>query len=565
MAELVDQNSSSFQDRTRDALQRYKDLPQNKKILLFVAISVLFSILVALVLWNREPAYKVLFNNLSDKDGGQITAALQQMNVPYELGPGGSISVPSESVYDARLRLATQGLPKASGVGFELLDNQKFGISQFAEQINYQRAVEGELARTIESLNTVESARVHLAIPKNSVFLREQQKPTASIMLMLHSGRVMDSGQVLGIMNLVSSSVPNLPAKNITIVDQDGNLLSNHPDLNTDNAGLNKRQLAYVRQIEQDFAKRIEKILEPIFGDGNARAEVTASVDFSETEQTAESFAPNSPPNQSTIRSQQLNERQSRDASTVGGVPGALSNQPPNAASAPIQLPAGTQAGVFPNTTNAAAGSTPINNSKEVTTNYEVDRTIQHTKVPVGNIKRLSAAVVVNNKRPDNKDAKRVPLSAKELQQVNNLVREAMGFNAERGDSLNVVNAAFADNAMQKSLQDRALEFATEHAALLLQYAAIGLVLLYLLFGVIRPIVREVINPPKPQSDFAGAGLDESAEGGPIVDEVTGAPLDEKEIQRRLYEANIEAIRQIVRSDPRMAAQIIKEWVTKDE
>lgn len=560
MAELAEQSSSNLQVRSREAMARYRDLPQNKKLLLFAAVGLVVLLLVGVYFWSKEPAYKVLFSNLADKDGGQVTAALQQMNIPYRLEPGGAILVPTENVYDARLKLASQGLPKASGVGFELMDNQKFGISQFAEQINYQRAIEGELARTIESLSVVETARVHLAIPKNSVFLREQQKPTASVMLTLFAGRVLDAAQTAGIVNLVSSSVPGLPARNITIVDQDGNLLSSQVELAGEHAGLNKRQLAHVRDIEQSLTRRVEAILQPIFGKENVRAEVTATMDFSEVEQTAEFYTPNSPPNQAAIRSQQTAESQKRDPNPLGGVPGALSNQPPNAASAPIQLPPGTQAGLTPNPVANAGPS--LDASKETTTNYEVDRTIQHTKAPVGVLKRLSAAVVVNHKKQVNADgtSRSIPLTAKELEQVNALVREAIGYTADRGDSVNVVNAAFADTTEVVSFQDRVIDYVSNNVSEVLQYLLLSIVLFYLLFGVIRPIVKEVMSPQLNPAD----ALLEGGFAAP-TDEITGEPLDEREIQRRLYEANLEAARQIVRNDPRMAAQIIKEWVTGDE
>ena len=232
MAEIAEQGNNLKQNRVRESMERFRDLPTNKKSLLYVGIAAVAALVIGTALWMREPTWKVLFSNVSDKDGGQITTALQQMNVPYELSSGGTIAVPAEKVYETRLKLATQGLPKASGVGFELMDNQKFGISQFAEQVNYQRSIEGELARTIQALSAVESARVHLAIPKNSVFLREQQKPTASVVLNLNSGRLIDPTQIHGIMNLVASAVPGLPPRNITIVDQEGNMLSTMGELN---------------------------------------------------------------------------------------------------------------------------------------------------------------------------------------------------------------------------------------------------------------------------------------------------------------------------------------------
>ncbi|MFO1235203.1 MAG: flagellar basal-body MS-ring/collar protein FliF, partial [Rivihabitans pingtungensis] len=416
MAEIAEQGNNLKQNRVRESMERFRDLPTNKKSLLYVGIAAVAALVIGTALWMREPTWKVLFSNVSDKDGGQITTALQQMNVPYELSSGGTIAVPAEKVYETRLKLATQGLPKASGVGFELMDNQKFGISQFAEQVNYQRSIEGELARTIQALSAVESARVHLAIPKNSVFLREQQKPTASVVLNLNSGRLIDPTQIHGIMNLVASAVPGLPPRNITIVDQEGNMLSTMGELNQQNQnGLDQRQLNYVKEIEQTYIKRIETILEPIFGKGNARAEVTAELDFSQREQTSENYTPNSPPNAAAIRSQQMHESTEREPLGPGGVPGALSNQPPNAAAAPITLPAGTQAGV--STTGQA---TPDKSTKkDSTVKYEVDRTIQHVKMPVGMIKRVSAAVVVNYKKKvdNNGESKFVPLTQQELGQ----------------------------------------------------------------------------------------------------------------------------------------------------
>lgn len=572
MAELVDNTAPAWKGRANEVLTRFNALPNNKKILFFTAIAAVLSIALALLVFNREPPYKVLFTGLADSDGGQVTAALQQMNVPYQIGDGGVISVPSERVYDTRLKLATQGLPKAGGVGFELMDKQKFGISQFAEQVNYQRSIEGELARTIEAVAVVDSARVHLAMPKQTVFVRDQQQPTASVMLTLRPGRILDGGQIAGIMHLVSSSVPNLPLRNVSIVDQDGNLLSTVPDQN--NGSLDRRQLDYVRQIEADYTKRVETILEPIFGKGNARAQVTANVDFSESEQTSESFRPNSTPNPSATRSQQISETLGRDAALPSGVPGALTNQPPSPASAPLTLPPGAAPGTA-TLSGLPMGTASGSLSREITTNYEVDKTIQHTKSQKGVIKRLTAAVVVNYKMvPDNQGVlKATPLTEKEFGQINNLVKEAVGFNAERGDSVNVVNASFADAVPVLTVQDKVLDFASNNASDLLKYGLLLLAILYLLFGVVRPIMRDVVNPPPPPpaDDLEAAASsgrllavagEESEEGESEEDSDNPSP---KELQRRVFEANMQNVRELVKSDPRMAAQIIKEWISSDE
>ncbi|GGY11002.1 flagellar M-ring protein [Paludibacterium paludis] len=573
--------------RLNEAVDRFKALPNNRKFLFLGALAAIFAVIVGAVVLNREPAYKVLFSNLSDRDGGQITASLQAMNVPYQLGNGGVISVPSDKVYDARLKLAAQGLPKAGGVGFELMDNQKFGISQFAEQVNYQRAIEGELARTIESIQSVETARIHIATPKQSVFVREQQQTTASVMLSLFRGRVLDAAQVAGIVNLVSSSVPGLTAKNVTVVDQDGNLLSRIQDPDSASGTLDQRQLSYVHQIEDDYVKRIEAILEPIFGKGNARAQVTAQLDFSETEQTSETFRPNSSPNPSATRSQQIVEKLGKGVPLPGGVPGALSNQPPSAASAPITLPPGAAPGT--QTLSGQPMGTDATLERDITTNYEVDKTIQHTKLPKGSIKRLTAAVVVNYRNmPDrNGDLKPTPLTAQEVQQINNLVRDAIGYNTQRGDTINVVNAAFADAVAPVSVQEKVVDYVTNNGTSILKYSLLAIAILYLVFGVVRPIMRDIVKPPKPPRDEkaeAAAGrllaVADDEEGEIEIGE-DGKPrrvarkglsgggddetVDEKELQRRQYTTNLESVREMVKADPRMAAQIIKEWISSDE
>ena len=358
----------------------------NPRMPLIVAVAFLAMVVAGLVMWSRQPDYRVLFSNLSDRDGGAIVAALQQGNIPYKIADaGGAILVPSEQVHETRLRLASQGLPKNGSVGFELMDNQKFGISQFAEQVNYQRALEGELEKTIGSISSVKTARVHLAIPKPTVFVREKELPTASVMVNLYPGRVLDEGQVLAIAHMVSAGVPDMPVKNVNIVDQDGNLLTQQSAVN----GLDASQLKYVQQIEHNTQKRIDAILAPLFGAGNARSQVSADIDFSKMEQTAESYGPNANPQQTAIRSQQSSESNESSGAGASGVPGALSNQPPQAASAPIVAAAS-------DATGAPVKTTPVNQRKDTTTNFEVDRTVRHFEQATGGIKRLSVAVVVN-------------------------------------------------------------------------------------------------------------------------------------------------------------------------
>src|SRR5574343_89296 len=317
-------------ERLREAFNR---LGSQQKIVFMVAIAAIIAVIVGSVLWSRQPDWKVLFSNLNEKDGGSIAAILEQQNIPHRYSDSGALLVPAERVHEVRLKLASQGLPRGGMVGFELMENQKFGISQFAEQVNYQRGLEGELARTIQSIGSVQSARVHLAIPKPSVFVREDQKPTASIMLNLYPGRTLDAGQIAGITHLVSSSVPHLPAANVTVIDQSGALVSQLKNKLTE-AGLDPTQIKYVREIESIVVKRIEDILNPMLGQGNYKVQVAADIDFSQTEQTAETYRPNNTPEATSIRSQQNNETASVNQA-AGGVPGALTNQPPVPATAP--------------------------------------------------------------------------------------------------------------------------------------------------------------------------------------------------------------------------------------
>jgi len=486
---------------------------------------------------------------LSDRDGGAIIESLQQMNIPYKFAEGGgALLVASNQVHEARLKLASQGLPKGGNVGFELMENQKFGITQFAEQVNYQRALEGELARSVESIGAVAAARVHLAIPKPSVFVKEQQKPSASVVLSMQGGRLLDSAQVSAIIHLISSSVPEMSAKNVTVVDQNGTLLSASHDGNT-NEGLDANQLKYVHQVEQSYIRRIEALLAPMLGANNLRAQVSAAIDFSRTEQTSESYKPNQPPNESTIRSKQSSEAMNGSGLNAGGIPGALTNQPPVPATAPIIADAGAPGG------EATANSGNVSNlQKESTVNYEVDRTIRHTVLPVGSIKRLSVAVVVNGNRKVT-DAKgktsTKSLTDAEKEQIDNLVRDAMGFDQTRGDSLNVQVAAFAES--KETIEEMPLwkrPDTIELAKELLKYALIAAIMLFVIFRIIKPAVDTLLTLKSNTGGFTAAQASETAP------EATYTPSNPS------YEQSLQTARQIAQQEPMIVASVIKEWVS---
>ncbi|KIG11495.1 flagellar M-ring protein FliF [Burkholderia sp. MR1] len=536
----------------------------NPRVPLIIAVAVLAMVVAGLLLWSRQPDYRVLFSNLSDRDGGAIVAALQQGNIPYKLSDGGgAILVPAEQVHETRLRLASQGLPKNGSVGFELMDNQKFGISQFAEQINYQRALEGELERTIGSISSVKSARVHLAIPKPSVFVRDKELPTASVMINLYPGRVLDEGQVLAIAHMVASGVADMPVKNVNIVDQDGNLLTSQSAA----SGLDASQLKYVQQIEHNTQKRIDAILAPLFGAGNARSQVSADIDFSKLEQTAESYGPNANPQSTAIRSQQSSESSETSGSGATGVPGALSNQPPQPASAPVDAAASG---------SAAAKSTPQNLRKDTTTNYEVDRTVRHFEQATGGIKRLSVAVVVNYEKQVDAKGKvtMTPLAADKLAQVQQLVKDAMGYDEKRGDSVNVVNSSFSSNLdMTPDVPWWRTPDMIARGIALAKYVGIGIVALFLYFSMVKPAMRRAFPPPPELAPTLAGGPDDlSLLDGPTLDgekkedeeKDAEVSLLGHESNKAKFDRNLEYARMVARQDPRIVATVVKNWVSDE-
>ncbi|MFM0268049.1 flagellar basal-body MS-ring/collar protein FliF [Paraburkholderia sediminicola] len=548
--------------------QRLSGLAQmrgNPRAPLIFAVALLVAIIAGLFLWSRAPDYKVLYSNLSDRDGGAIITALQAANIPYKFSDaGGAILVPAEQVHEMRLRLASQGLPKSGSVGFELMDNQKFGISQFAEQINYQRALEGELERTIESISSVKSARVHLAIPKPSVFVRDKEAPSASVLVNLYPGRALDEGQVLAITHMVSSAVPDMPVKGVTILDQDGNLLTQP----STGSGLDASQLKYRQQIERNTQQRIDAILSPLFGSGNAHSQVSADIDFSHTEQTSENYGPNGTPQQAAIRSQQSSTATEMSQAGASGVPGALSNQPPQPASAPITAGNGT-----PGVT-----TTPVSDRKDSTTNYELNKTVQHLEQPMGGIKRLSVAVVVNYLRVVDAKGRATmqPVTADKLAQVNQLVKDAMGFDQARGDSVNVVNSPFtADVDPDADLPWWRTPDMIALAKQIATYLGIGAVALFLYFVMVKPALRRAFPPPEPLAAAALPSPDEPVllDGIPAAERAGAATVTELESDSELlalenskhkYERNLEFARNIARQDPKIVATVVKNWVSDE-
>jgi len=539
-------------------------LRANPKVPLIVAGAAAIAIVVAMVLWAKQPDYRTLFSNLSDQDGGAIVTQLTQMNVPYRFSDnGGALEVPADKVHELRLRLAQQGLPKGGAVGFELLDQEKFGISQFSEQVNYQRALEGELARTIETLGPLKSARVHLAMPKPTLFVREQKAPSASVTVNLQPGRALDEGQISAVVHLVSSAVAGLPPGNVTLVDQMGRLLTKS---NTSARDLNDAQLKYATDVENRVQSRIEAILGPIVGTSNVHAQVTAQIDFADKEQTEEQYRPNGDAAQAVMRSRQVNENLQVGGPNPGGVPGALSNQPAPANTAPITTAAQNQQngqqGAQQQQTTTAANSGPRTSSRNETTNYEVDRTIRHTKMNTGDVQRLSVAVVVNYKTLP--DGKPLPLTAEQMKQIEDLTREAMGYSEKRGDTLNVVNSPFS------AVDDTSGELPFwQKQAFMDLLIEIGRWLLVVIVAWL--LWRKAVRPQLVRRAEEAKALKEQSLLREETHEAVEVRLskDEQMQQRRANqrmgaEVMSQRIREMSDNDPRVVALVIRQWMSTE-
>jgi len=548
-------------------------LRANPRIPLIIAVAAAAAIVVALVLWAKTPDYRVLYNNLSNEDGGAIVTQLTQMNIPYRFEEnGGALMVPAEKMHELRLRLAQQGLPKGGAVGFELLDKEKFGISQFSEQVNYQRALEGELSRTIETLGPVKGARVHLAMPKPTLFVREQKSPSASVTLLLQPGRALDEGQISAIVHMVSSSVAGLPPGNVTVVDQSGRLLTRSDAAGRD---LNDAQLKYATEVESRYQQRIEAILAPIVGNGNVHAQVTAQIDFDAREQTEEQYKPNSDPANAAVRSRQSSSSEQLGGQYPGGVPGALSNQPAPANSAPIVTPNANANNANANnaaanngttaSTNSSARAVPSNTHHDDTTNYELDRTIRHTKMNVGSVKRLSVAVVVNY-RADAK-GKAVALTDAQLKQIEDLTREAMGYSTDRGDSVNVVNSPFTQTDetggdlpfwQQQSFFDQLMNAG--------RWLLVALVAFILYRKMVRPQLLRKQEMAKLAAEQAAAQAKQREEDQAFSVSLSKDDQEQERKSKHRMSAEVmsQRIRDMSENDPRIVALVIRQWMSNE-
>lgn len=528
--------------------------PVVKQILFLLAIAASIAVGGWVLMWSQTPSYQVLFSNMAPKESSEVVEVLQQMNVDYKLDPAtGALMVPAGDVQSLRMKLAAEGLPHSTAIGMEMLNqDQGFGTSQFIERARYQRALEEELSRSITELNTVRSARVHLAIPKQSVFVRDRKSPTASVVVNLFSGRTMEKGQVAAITHMVASSVPNMTNSDVTIVDQRGNLLT-QPERET-GVAMSDSQLEYTQKVEQLYISRIEDILAPIVGMNGVRAQVAADVDFTMTEQTQESYNPDL----TALRSEQVREEARTGSVGVGGVPGALSNQPPGGGVAPEQTSSDEEGA-------SSTTATPKSSSKSATRNYELDRTISHTRAAPGEIRKLSVAVLVDERRSVDAEGNVVsaPLSEAEMTRINALVMDAIGFNKARGDSLNIVNAPFVAPEALEPLPEKPI---WEQAWVWTVAKQVGgaLVVLFLIFGVIRPAFRDMSKvPAQARRDGGDDGMTAqqalSSSGGVSSEEIAKLAKGSDQMEEQLTN-----VRSLVQQDPALVAQVVKNWTAGD-
>ena len=522
-------------------IEGFTRLPRTRQVGLILGASAIIALILVVLLWSQQPTYQTLYSGLDEREAGEVAQALDQRGVRHRVTEGGHIEVPAGQVHRTRIDLAADGLPSGGASGFEILeDSGGFGVSQFMESARYQRALEGELARSIMTMGQVAQARVHLAMPEQSVFVRDRQEPKASVVVSVASGSSLREEQVRAITNLVASAIPNLEADRVSVVDQSGNLLSSEERDPRVAAG--DRQFEQTRRIEQSFANRIENILRPMVGSEGVRAQVTAELDFTEMEQTQELFNPDT----TAIRS----EQHMRDEDTrIGeaGVPGALSNEPPGAAEAPELVdPTG------------AGRETSGRSREESVINYEIDRTITHSRIPAGALKRLSVAVVVDHERATNDDGEviRVPRSEEDIERMTALVQDAVGYDPRRGDAVNVISASFViDEPLPEDpwwRQPQVWDIAKQVLGALL--------IIFLILGVLRPVLRNLAQPPKLDDEDEDEALTELERQKAQMQEEL-----EREIQVADYETNMQTAKTLARQDPKRVAQVVRSWIGTEE
>ena len=567
-------------------LENLAEMSVLRQLGLLVGLAASVAIGFAVVLWSQQPDYRPLYGSLNGMDASQVVETLTTSGIDYTIEPNsGALLVKADDLARARMRLAAAGVaPTDNSVGFEILDREQgLGTSQFMEATRYRRGLEGELARTVASLNNVKAARVHLAMPKASVFVRDERKPSASVLVELYPGRGLEPSQVMAIVNLVATSVPELDKGQVTVVDQKGNLLSDQQELSE--LTMAGKQFDYTRRMETLFTQRVHNILQPVLGTGRYKAEVSADVDFSSVESTSEMFNPDQP----ALRSEQQVNEQRQSSLPPQGVPGALSNQPPGPAAAPEQAagaaaPAGPVAAgqplvdangqqiMDPVTGQPMLAPYPADKREQSTRNFELDRSISYTRQQQGRLRRLSVAVVVDDQLrvdPATGESSRVPWTTDDLARFTRLVQDSVGFDASRGDSVSVINTAFTAS---QGAEIPDIPFYTQPWFWDIVKQVLGvLFILVLVFGVLRPVLNNITGGGRGK-ELAGSGDVELGEMGGLDGELSNDRVSLGGPQSIMlpspsegYDAQLNAIKSLVAEDPGRVAQVVKEWINADE
>ncbi|MBK1716701.1 flagellar basal-body MS-ring/collar protein FliF [Thiocystis violacea] len=555
--------ASSLTATLSTGMRTFTEMPVGRQLALIGMIAGGLVAAAAIIFWALKPTYAPLFAQVDSAEAAEMMQALDQLAVPYKIDNiSGRIEIPQQMIAETRLLLAGQGLPKSADIGFELLQQDAgFGTSRLMEGARFQRALEGELGRSIAALDPVERARVHIAKAERSVFVRERTPPTASVVVHLKGNRSLTDKQVGAIVHLVSSSVPELTPDHVTVVDQSGRLLTSDGEDKTDRLSLD--HLDYAHRVESRYVDRVQALLTPIVGRDRMRVQVAADLDFSRVERTQETFDPD----RTAIRSEQTNEEERIGADpAAGGIPGALTNQPPagGAVGAPPPAAAGT-------------ATVPSSRSQQATRNYEVDRTIAHTQETPGGVRRLTAAVVVDyqDQVNDAGEPVRVPRSEAEMETIRELVREAIGFSETRGDSLRVSSASFVPDV----LTDEDIPIWTQPWFLDLVKVVGGfLMALIVLLVVVKPALAQLA--PKPEIPEEPAALEDGEERPALTDE-SGSDGEGEDLVALSHQPSamaslmgpkgpdqqqldLDAVREMVREDPKRVAQVMKSWLAED-
>ena len=558
----MDNNAMTLQTTGGGVMSGFNKLTIVRQFGLMIGLAASIAIGFSVVLWSKAPDYRVLFSNLEFVDANQVIEQLKLYNIPYKFeGDGRAVLVPDEYVHQARLKLASEGFTVDKTIGFELMDkDQGLGASQFMENARYRRGLEGELARTITSMIAVRNARIHLAIPKDTVFVRDQRKTSASVFLELFAGRKLDRGQVAAIANLVASSIPMLDVKDVTVVDQRGQLLNSRDE--DGDVVLAAKQFEYSRKVEETLLNRVNSILLPVVGQGRFRAEVSAEIDFTSVEQTDELFNPDLP----ALRSEQTVDENKVGVASSEGVPGALSNQPPGPSAVPEVAGAGGAAG---------ASVVPGSNRKQATRNFELDRSISYTKHQSGRVGRLSVAVVVDDLvtiNGETGESTRTPWAENELQRLRILVQDAVGYAAVRGDSVNVINSPFV--VEQPFVQEETPIWMGPWVWDIAKQVGAILFVLLMVFGILRPVLKSLtstgttVDGAKDETVGDVAAELEGLDGGVVADDkVTFGERGDSLLPtpNESFEYQLNAVRSMIAEDPARVAQAVKQWLGKDE